>query len=106
MWSGLRVWTRWCRTRFALEQNVPNPFNPLTTIYFELPEAARVRLQVYDISGRLVRTLVNGDSMGAGRQDVMWNGKDDSGQQVSAGVYFYHLNAGSFSDTKRMTLVK
>ena len=43
--------------RFALEQNVPNPFNPLTTIYFELPEAARVRLQVYDISGRLVRTL-------------------------------------------------
>ena len=44
--------------------------------------------------------------MSAGRQDVMWNGKDDSGLQVSAGVYFYHLNAGSFSDTKRMTLVK
>ena len=92
--------------RYALEQNVPNPFNPMTTIYFELPEATSVRLQVYDISGRLVRSLLNGATLGAGRQDVIWNGRNDSGQQVAAGVYFYHLNAGSFNETKRMTLVK
>ncbi|MEN8006587.1 MAG: PKD domain-containing protein [Candidatus Krumholzibacteriota bacterium] len=91
--------------RYALEQNVPNPFNPMTTIFFELPEATSVRLQVYDISGRLVRSLLNG-SLGAGRQDVVWNGKDDSGQQVAAGVYFYHLNAGSYNETRRMVLVK
>ena len=72
----------------------------------ELPEATSVRLQVYDISGRLVRSLLNGASLGAGRQDVVWNGKNDGGQQVAAGVYFYHLNAGSFNETKRMTLVK
>jgi PKD repeat protein len=92
--------------RFVLGQNVPNPFNPITTIHFELPTATRVRLQVYDISGRLVRTLLNGESLGAGRQEVIWYGKNDSGRQVAAGVYFYHLNAGSFQDTKRMTLVK
>jgi len=93
-------------SRYALEQNVPNPFNPMTTIYFELPEAANVRLQVFDISGRLIRNLLNGSSLGAGRQNVVWNGKDDSGQQVAAGVYFYHMSTGSFSETKRMVLVK
>jgi PKD repeat protein len=93
-------------SRYSLEQNVPNPFNPMTTIYFELPEAANVRLQVFDISGRLVRNLLNGASLSAGRQDVVWNGKDDSGQQVAAGVYFYHMSTGSFSETKRMVLVK
>ena len=93
-------------SRYSLEQNVPNPFNPMTTIYFELPEAARVRLQVFDISGRLVRNLLNGASLGAGRQDVVWNGKNDSGQQVAAGVYFYHMSTGSFNETKRMVLVK
>jgi len=92
--------------RYSLEQNVPNPFNPMTTIYFELPEPATVRLQVFDISGRLVRNLLNGASLGAGRQDVVWNGKDDNGQQVAAGVYFYHLSSGSFNQTKRMVLVK
>ena len=91
---------------YRLDQNVPNPFNPMTTIYFELPEATNVRLQVYDISGRLVRSLIGGESMGVGRQEIIWNGRDDAGQQVSAGVYFYHLSAGQFSQTKRMTLVK
>jgi PKD repeat protein len=92
--------------RYSLEQNVPNPFNPMTTIYFELPEPATVRLQVFDVSGRMVRNLLNGASLGAGRQDIVWNGKDDSGLQVAAGVYFYHLNAGTFNQTKRMVLVK
>jgi len=93
-------------TRYVLEQNVPNPFNPMTTIYFELPEPATVSLRVYDISGRLVRSLLEGSALGAGRQDVVWNGKDDGGQQVATGVYFYHLNAGSFNETRRMVLVK
>jgi hypothetical protein len=93
-------------SRYSLEQNVPNPFNPMTTIYFELPEAATVRLQVFDISGRLIRNLLNGASLGAGRQNVVWRGKDDGGVQVAAGVYFYHLSTGTFNETKRMVLVK
>jgi len=92
--------------RYRLSQNVPNPFNPMTTIRFELPEATSVRLEVYDISGRLVRSLIGGRAMSAGRQEVVWNGKDDSGLQVAAGVYFYHLGAGPFTETRRMTLVK
>jgi PKD repeat protein len=93
-------------TRYVLEQNVPNPFNPMTTICFELPEPASVRLQIFDISGRHVRTLLPGDAFGAGRQAVVWNGTKDNGRQVSTGVYFYHLSAGPFSQTKRMTLMK
>ena len=90
----------------VLHPNRPNPFNPMTTIWFELPQTATVRLQVFDVSGRLVRSLIDGESLGAGRREVVWNVRDDQGMQAAAGVYFYHLSAGSFTETRRMTLVK
>lgn len=85
---------------------VPNPFNPATVIAWELDEPALVRLQVYDVSGRLVRTLVDGLLQTAGRQEVLWRGLDDAGRPQPSGVYFYRLEAGGSSATQRMTLVR
>jgi hypothetical protein len=89
-----------------LHQNAPNPFNPQTTIQFDLPrDAARVRLTVYDLGGRLVRTLVDGPQP-AGQQSVIWNGRDDDGRTVSSGVYVYELLAPDRRMTRKMTLLK
>ena len=84
----------------------PNPFNPMTTISYDLSEPTKVSLRIYDVSGRLIQTLVNGAVVGAGRREAIWRGCDGSGRQVAAGVYFYRLDAGEFSETKRMTLIK
>jgi hypothetical protein len=89
----------------ALFQNVPNPFNPSTTISYELEESADVQLQVFDLQGRLVRTIFHG-SEGAGRQSKRWLGRDDQGCHVAAGVYFYRLHADDEIETRRMLLVK
>jgi len=93
-------------TGYALHGNVPNPFNPLTVIAYEMPVAAQVSLRVFDISGRLIATLKEGVSESAGRHEVTWTGRDHSGRQVSAGVYFFRMEAGSFAQTRRMVLVK
>jgi len=92
-------------TAFALSQNYPNPFNPMTTIDFTLPETYSVRLSVYSIDGRLVADLVNGQ-LGAGQHTVVWMGRDDRGQTVASGTYFYRIVAGPFSDTQKMALTK
>jgi PKD repeat protein len=92
--------------RFHLAQNVPNPFNPLTTISFDLARPSDVTLQVHDLQGRLVRTLLRGETVEQGRSSIVWNGKSDAGQQVAAGVYFYSIQADGFRDTRRMTLLK
>jgi hypothetical protein len=89
-----------------LKQNHPNPFNPQTTIGYEILERAAVDLRVFDVSGRMVRVLLDGEVVGPGHHDAAWNGKDENGQQVAAGVYFYRLESGAFSATKRMVLVK
>jgi hypothetical protein len=91
--------------RTTLHQNVPNPFNPTTTIRFELATAADVTLRIYDVSGRLVRTLVD-ESMPQARHDVTWNGLNDAGAQVASGVYFYRLTAGDFMQVRKMTILK
>ncbi len=93
-------------TAFALDDPVPNPFNPMTRLSFALPRAANVQLDVFDLRGRLVRSLLQGRAMAAGRHEVVWQGEDNAGRAVSGGVYFYRLQAGDFSMTKRMTLVK
>ena len=80
---------------------MPNPFQARTRIAFDLPRDAPVSLEVFDVTGRLVRTLAN-ESMAAGAYEVSWNGADNSGQQVAAGVYLYRLRAGSFEATRRM----
>lgn len=88
-----------------LTQNYPNPFNPSTTVRFNLPQKQFVNLAVYSADGRLVATLVN-ESRSAGPHEIEWDGRDDLGREVSSGVYFYRLEAGSIKESKRMVLVK
>jgi hypothetical protein len=90
---------------FSLAQNYPNPFNPSTEIRFDLPKASRVKLIVYDIMGRVIATLVD-QSMAAGGHRVGWNGRNQAGNTVSSGVYFYHIQADGFSATKKMVWMK
>ena len=92
-------------SEFALGANYPNPFNPTTNINFSLPENVNVRLEVYDMTGRLVKSLVRGQ-LDAGVHTITWNGQDNAGTQVASGVYLYRLQAGTFVQTKTMTLLK
>ena len=91
---------------FALRQCFPNPFNPQTTIAFDLPKQEMATLSVFDLSGRLVKNLITAKLHTPGHHEVVWNGRDDAGRQVASGAYFYRLEAGSFSETKRMILIK
>ncbi|MGD1047741.1 MAG: T9SS type A sorting domain-containing protein [Candidatus Krumholzibacteriaceae bacterium] len=88
-----------------LEQNAPNPFNPATTIRFGLARQGRATLSIYDVSGRLVRTLVDGPRSAAVYRET-WDGHDARGKAVASGVYFYRLRAGTFSETKKMVLTR
>lgn len=88
-----------------LRANFPNPFNPSTTIEYQLSTPGRVRLRIYDMSGRMVRTLVDAD-LDAGPHRAAWNGFDEHGMQAPAGVYLYRLEAGAHRETRRMTLLK
>jgi len=90
---------------FALLPNYPNPFNPETYIEYTLPADCQVTLAVYNILGQKVRTLIN-EHQSAGIKSVRWDSKDDSGNQVSAGVYFYSIKADNFTQTKKMILLK
>ena len=90
---------------YALSQNYPNPFNPTTSIEYELAQTGQVRLTVYDVLGKEVRSLVDGQQS-AGRYVAEWDGRDASGQSVASGVYLYRLEAGDYVSTRRMTLLK
>ena len=90
---------------YHLYSNYPNPFNPSTIVSFDLPTASDVKLQIFNINGRLVRTLVD-RHYAAGHAEVEWNGRNDAGEQVSSGVYMYRLQTGQFTQTKKMVLVK
>ncbi|MBK7141797.1 MAG: T9SS type A sorting domain-containing protein [bacterium] len=92
-------------TDFTLEQNYPNPFNPSTRIDFSLPVAGDVTLVIYDVLGRSIRTLASG-SYAAGHHTITWDSRDGSGQAVASGVYFYRLEAGGRSTTRKMMLLK
>ncbi|MBK9775555.1 MAG: T9SS type A sorting domain-containing protein [bacterium] len=92
--------------RFALSQNQPNPFNPSTTIKFSLLNTASVQLCIYDVSGKLIKDLIDSHVMDAGLHETAWDGRDNEDRQVPAGVYFYRLVAGEFVDVRRMALVK
>jgi hypothetical protein len=85
---------------FRLYQNYPNPFNPVTNIKFDIPKSSPVKIAVYDISGREISTLVN-EQLSAGSYDINWNGSEHA-----SGVYFYKLETGSFTEVKKMVLVK
>jgi hypothetical protein len=91
---------------YALTQNYPNPFNPTTNIRFSLPQSGRARVDVYDVLGQHVTTLLD-ETMGAGNFQVTWNGQDKNGAKVASGMYIYRLQAGNnFSAVKKMLLVK
>ncbi len=91
-------------SEFAVGQNYPNPFNPTTTIGFSLPVPASWTLSVINVSGQVVRQYSG--TAGAGSVNVTWDGTDQDGRTVATGVYFYRLDAGSFSETKKMVLMK
>ena len=91
---------------YALGQNYPNPFNPSTTIAYDLPKQSPVRLEVYNVIGVLIRTMLRGEVVGAGQHQIVWDGRDDRGKIVPSGVYFYRISAGDFSASRRMTLLK
>jgi hypothetical protein len=90
---------------FALEQNVPNPFNPTTNIRFDLPRQSYVHLEVVNVLGQRVKTLIN-ESLPAGIHTVTFDGKNDDGQTVASGVYFYRLVTEGFSQSRKMILLK
>ncbi|MEE9442394.1 MAG: FG-GAP-like repeat-containing protein [candidate division Zixibacteria bacterium] len=85
--------------------NYPNPFNPSTTIGYNLVQGGHVKLEIFNISGQRIVSLVN-EEKEAGLHSVVWDGKDSSGRQVASGIYFYRLEAGEFSDTRKMILMK
>ncbi len=91
---------------FLLRQNRPNPFNPHTTISFDLPQPARLKLRIYDVKGRLVKSFSNGELWREGKHSVTWDGRNDLGQDVGSGVYLYRLTAGDTDETRKMILVR
>jgi len=90
---------------YVLHQNYPNPFNPITTLSYDLPEDALVNITIYDMMGRQINTLVSSQQT-AGYRSVQWNGTNNIGQPVSAGLYLYTIQAGEFVQTKKMVILK
>jgi len=92
-------------SEYILYQNHPNPFNPITTLRYDLPEDGLVNITIYDMVGRVVKTMVN-TQQNAGFKSVRWNATNDNGAPVSAGLYLYTIQAGEFRQTKKMVLLK
>jgi len=90
---------------YALHQNYPNPFNPVTNLSYDLPEDAMVNITIYDMMGKVVTTLVN-DQQSAGYKTLQWNATNNGGHPISAGLYIYTIEAGDFSKTRKMILLK
>tara|TARA_B100001094_G_scaffold322367_1_gene371599 strand:+ start:406 stop:1680 length:1275 start_codon:yes stop_codon:yes gene_type:complete len=91
--------------QYSLHQNYPNPFNPVTTLTYELPKDSFVDVIVYDILGNVINDLVN-TNQSSGYRSIQWNGKNNQGESVSAGLYLYTIHTGDFVDTKKMILLK
>ena len=90
---------------YNLYNAYPNPFNPVTTLRYDLPEDSFVEITVYDMLGNIIKNLVN-QNENSGYKSVQWNATNNTGQSVSAGVYFYTIEAGNFRQTKKMVLIK
>jgi len=90
---------------YALHHNYPNPFNPITTMLYDLPETGHTRLIIYDLLGREVHVLID-KVMNPGYYSTQWNGRNSQGQMVGAGVYLYQIQAGEYISTKKMILLK
>ena len=90
---------------FSLNNSYPNPFNPITTLSYELPKNAMVNITIFDLMGRIVNNLVS-IRQDAGYKSIKWNGTNNQGQLVSAGLYLYTIQAGEYRQTKKMILLK
>ena len=86
---------------YSLHQNYPKPFNPSTSIRFDIQKTANVSLEVYNVNGQRVATLINNEVVSPGTKEVSFNGSN-----LSSGIYYYTLRTGSFTDTKKMMLIK
>jgi len=91
---------------FRLHQNYPNPFNPETTIEYQLPKVSEVNIQIFNIRGYLIKTLVVNEKQNAGSYLIVWGGKDESGKEAPSGTYFYRIETEGFTQTKKMTLLR
>ncbi|HCQ04708.1 MAG TPA: hypothetical protein DIT99_30355 [Candidatus Latescibacteria bacterium] len=91
---------------FALHHNAPNPFNPTTTIRFDLPDPVKVTLIVYNILGQKVIRLINNRATEAGFHKILWHSRNEAGRATASGIYFYHIQAGDFVKTRKMLLLK
>jgi hypothetical protein len=91
--------------QFSISQNYPNPFNPNTLIEYALPKTSHVKIVIYNILGQKVRILKD-EMEQSGHKTVIWDGKDDSGNEVSSGIYFYRIVAGDFIKSMKMLMVK
>jgi len=90
---------------FSLEQNYPNPFNPSTIISYQIPNQSRVQIRIFDALGREIRSLID-EEKSTGKYNIAWDGRDNYGNLVSSGNYFYTITAGDFVQTKKMILIK
>ena len=90
---------------YNLHNAYPNPFNPVTTLHYDLPQDAMVNITIYDMMGRQVKALMS-DSQTAGYKTIQWNATNDKNEPVSAGIYLYEINAGSFRKVRKMVLLK
>jgi flagellar hook assembly protein FlgD len=90
---------------FSLNQNYPNPFNPSTTISYQIPQTGSIRIDIFNIKGQKIRTLIN-ELKHPGKHSVVWNGTDQSGRQVASGIYYYRIVTDHNSSTKKMLLLK
>lgn len=93
------------KINFELFNNYPNPFNPTTTIIFQISQAGNVKINIFDISGRLIKQLIN-EQIDAGEYSTIWDGRDNNGKKVSSGIYFYQIISGEFIQSKKMILLK
>ena len=99
------AWERSLPLEFSLYQNYPNPFNPATIFRYDLPKNTNVKLTIYDLMGKIVKNLVS-DQQNPGYKLIQWNSTNNKGQPVSAGMYFYTIQAGEFRQTKKMVLLR
>ena len=90
---------------YNLSQNFPNPFNPATTIRFDIRKKGRVQLRIYNVAGQLVTTLVD-DVIDSGSYTREWTGMNNTGVKVASGVYFYRLEVGEYENVKKMVLLR
>ena len=92
-------------SKFLLDSPYPNPFNPSTSIFYDIAKTGQIHLAVYDLNGRLIKTLKN-DEAKRGYHSVIWDAKDENGMDVSTGIYFIKLTSLSFLDTRKILYLK